>query len=435
METLEKPLTTKVKVLKEEECLVTLSIELPKDAVAEELESVYQRIQSRASLPGFRTGKAPLELVRKNFSEKARQTLLEELVSRASTQVIRERKLEVIDTPRVEKLEYDLGKPLLFQLRIEKDPIVKAKDYKGIKVNRPSTTVTDDDVAKTLETIRDRNASLVASTAQTVEKSHFAVIDFEGKIDGKSFPGGSSKNYLLDMAQPQTIAGFSDGILGGEVGKERTVAVHFPADYAHKQWANKEAVFQVTIKEIKEKKLPNLDDEFAKDLGLTSLEELKTKVRENLQKEHDTRADKEVEEQIYQALLDNHKFSIPPTLVEERVETLTRRALSNLQRQGLVTQGDKQAETTLREKSRPQAEKDVRLSYLLKAIATQENLFAGQADIDELKKKALEETRDKPENVDKYFQERDLAIRASLTESKVLEFLKKTAKIKTAPSS
>src|SRR5471032_2218017 len=121
METLEKPLSTKVKVIKEEDCLVTLSIELPKDEVAKELESTFQQIQSRASLPGFRTGKAPIDMVRKNFADKARQMLLEDLVSRATAQVLREKKLEVIDTPRVEKLDYDFGKALLFHLRLEKD--------------------------------------------------------------------------------------------------------------------------------------------------------------------------------------------------------------------------------------------------------------------------------------------------------------------------
>lgn len=432
MDTLEKPLSTKVKVIKEEDCLVTLSVELPKDEVAKELETVFQQIQSRASLPGFRTGKAPAELVRRNFADKARQMLLENLVSRASTQVIRERKLEAIDIPRVEKLDYEPGKTILFHLRVEKDPAVKAKDYKGIKVNRPSTEVTEDSVVKTLEEIRERNATLVASAAAKVEKTHFAVVDFEGKIDGKAFPGGSSKNYLLDMNQPQTIAGFSEGILGAEIGKEREVKVTFPADYARKEWAGKEAVFQVTVREIKEKKLPNLDDDFAKDIGLTSLEELRGKVRENLQKEQTAKADRSVEEQIDQALLDNHKFSVPPTLVEERTKTLAHRALSNLQRQGLVAAGDKQAEDTIREKSRPQAEKDVRLSYLFKSIATLEKLEATQADVDELKKKALEETKDDAKNVEKYFQERDLAIRASLTEGKVLEFLKNNAKVKAA---
>jgi trigger factor len=432
METLEKPLSTKVKVLKEEDCLLTLSIELPKEEAAQELESVYQHIQARAALPGFRTGKAPLDLVRKNFADKARQTVLENLVSRASAQVLRERKLEVIDTPRVEKLDYDFGKALMFHLRIEKDPLVKAKDYKGIKVNRPSTDVTEAEVSKTLEEIRERNATLVACVAQKVEKSHFAVVDFEGKIEGKVFPGGSAKNYLLDMNQPQTIAGFSEGILGAEVGKEREVKVTFPQDYARKEWAGKEAVFQVTVKEIKEKKLPALDDDFAKDLGLTSLADLQQKVRENMQKEQNAKADRSVEEQIDQTLLDNHKFSVPPTLVEERIRTLTHRALSNLQRQGLVAAGDKQAEETLKEKMRPQAEKDVRLSYLFKSIAAQEKLEATPADVDELRKKALAETKDNPQNVDKYFQERDLAIRASLTDGKVLEFLKNNAKVKAA---
>src|SRR5260221_11175104 len=129
MDTLEKPLSTKIKVIKEEDCLVTLSIELPKDEVAHELESVFQKIQSRASLPGFRVGKAPIDMVRKNFADRARQTVLENLVSRASTQVIKERKIEAIDTPRVEKLEYDLGKSLLFHLTVEKDPVLKEKDY------------------------------------------------------------------------------------------------------------------------------------------------------------------------------------------------------------------------------------------------------------------------------------------------------------------
>jgi trigger factor len=432
METLEKPLTTKVKVIKEEDCLVTLSVELLKEEVAQELEAVFQQIQSRASLPGFRTGKAPADLVRKNFADKARQMVLENLVSRASTQVIRERKLEAIDTPRVDKLDYEFGQTLLFHLRVEKDPIVKAKNYKGINVNRPSTEVTEESITRTLEDIRERNASLVASAAQKVEKTHFTVVDFEGKIDGKAFPGGSSKNYLLDMNQPQTIAGFSEGILGAEIGKEREVKVTFPADYARKEWAGKEAVFLVTVKEIKEKNLPVIDDDFAKDLGLTSLEELKGKVRENLQKELNAKADRAVEEQIDQALLDNHPFSVPPTLVEERTRTLTHRALSNLQRQSLVAPGDKQAEETLRAKSRPQAEKDVRLSYLFKSIAAQEKLEATQSDVEELKKKALEETKDNPQSVEKYFQERDLAIRASLTEGKVLEFLKNNAKVKTA---
>jgi len=432
METLEKPLTTKVKVLKEEDCMISLSIELPKEEAAQELESVYQNIQSRASLPGFRTGKAPIDLVRKNFADKARQTVLENLVSRASTQVIKERKLEVIDTPRVEKLEFEPGKALLFHLRVEKDPVVKAKDYKGIKVNKPSTDVSEETVAKTLEDIRDRNANLVASATQKVEKTHFAVVDFEGKIDGKTFPGGSAKNYLLDMNQPQTIAGFSEGILGAEIGKEKEVKVTFPADYARKEWAGKEAVFQVTVKEIKEKKLPDLDDDFAKDLGLTSLDELKQKVRENLQKEQNAKADRSMEEQIDQALLDNHQFAVPPTLVDERTRTLTHRALSNLQRQGLVAAGDKQAEETVREKSRPQAEKDVRLSYLFKSIAAQEKLEATPADVEGLKKKALAETKDDPKSVEKYFQERDLAVRASLTEGKVLEFLKNNAKVKAA---
>ena len=431
METLEQ-LTTKVKVLKEEACEVTLSIELPKDEVAKETESVFKHIQARAVLPGFRSGKAPLEMVKQNFADRARQTVLENLIARAATQVLREKKIQSIDTPKVEKIEFELGKPLLFHMKVEKDPEVKAKDYKGIKVNRPADEVKDADVEKVIADILDRNATLVASPAAQIDKTHFVTLDFDGKIDGKSFPGGTANDYLLDMGQPQTIAGFSEGLIGAKTGEERDIPVTFPADYTRKEWAGKQAVFHIKIKEIKEKKLPTLDDEFAKDVGLTSVTELKTKVRENLQHDAKAKADKEVDDQLYQALVDHHAFTVPTTLVEERNHALTQRAIQNLSRQGLISAEDAKAQATLKEKTRPQAEKDVRLSYLLKAIAAQEKLEAVDADVEELRKKALDDKDAKPAEIDKYFQERDLSIRASLTEGKVLEFLKKHAKIKAA---
>ncbi len=432
METIDKTLPAKVKVLKEEDCEITFAIEIPKDEVAKETQAVFLAIQSRASLPGFRQGRAPLDMVKKNFSDRARQSVLENLVGKAAGQVIKERKLQTIDTPKVEKLEFDFDKPLSFHMRVEKDPEIKVKDYKGIKVSRPAVQMTDELITKTLDDLRERNASLVASQHTAIENEDFAVIDFEGKIDGKTFPGGSAKNYLLDMGTPQTIQGFSEGLLGAKVGEPKSVTVTFPADYTRKEWAGKTAVFDVSVKEIKEKKVPVLDDDFAKDLSLGSLAELKQKVKENLEKEENAKAEKEVEEQLYQALVDNNSFSVPPTLVEERNRALTQRALSNLTRQGLLQPGDQQAEQTLRERSKPQAEKDVRLSYLLKGIANQEKLDATPADIEVLKKKALEESKDNAEVVEKYFKKHDSSIRASLTEGKVLDFLKSNAKIKTA---
>src|SRR6185437_3493580 len=215
-------------------------------------------------------------------------------------------------TPRVGKLEFEWNQPLSFELTVEKDPDVKAKDYRGIKVSRPAVELSQDAVDKTLEELRERNAPIIASAAPQIEKTHFAVIDFEGKIDGKALEGGSAKNHLLDMNQPQAISGFSEGLLGASVNEERAIPVRFPPDYPRKPWAGKEAVFQVTVKEIKERKRPELDDEFAKDLGLASLTELRQKIQENLEQEANAKADKGVEDQLYQALLDNNSFSVPP---------------------------------------------------------------------------------------------------------------------------
>ena len=437
METLEKQKTmdAKVKVVKEEPVEITFSVELPKEEVVKETNAVFQSIQSRASLPGFRTGKAPMDLVRKNFTERAQQTVLENLIGRAAAQVIRERKLQTVDSPKIEKVDFAFDKPLAFIMRVEKDPEVKAKDYKGIKVQRKTVEVTQENITKALEELRERNAPLVASTATKIEKTHFPVIDFEGRIEGKTFPGGSAKDYLLDMAQPQTIEGFTDGLLGATLNEKRAVTVTFPADYSHKEWAGKQAVFDVTVKEIKERKLPALDDEFAKDLGMASLAELQAKIRESMEKEENARADKEMEDQIFQALIDANNFPVPPTLVADHTERLAQRRLDLLQRQGLIRKDDAQAIATVREQSKPKAERDVRLSYLLKAIAAQEKLEATEADVNDLKKKALEENKDKTEAVQNYFREKDISIRASLTEGKVLEFLKNNAKVKAVKES
>lgn len=429
METLEKSMSIKTKVVKEEPCEITFAIEVAKDDVLKETETVFSDIQRRAALPGFRTGRAPLDLVRQQFADRARRQIIENLIGRSATQVIRDKKLQAIDTPKVEKMEFDFGKPLSFQMKVEKDPEVKAKDYKGLKLTAAASAVTDEKVQSTLHDIRDRNATLFTVEGGKVEKDGFAVIDFTGTIGGKPLPGGSATNYLLDMTQPQTIAGFAEGIIGAAAGETRRVTVTFPADYANKEIAGKEAVFDISVKEIKAKKLPALDDEFAKDLGLGSLAELTAKVRENLEKEEKARADHDLEEQIHQALLDHNFFAVPPTMVEDRAVTIARRTLSRLAQQGLVAPNDPQAEKTLIEKSRPQAEKDVRLSYLLKAIAAQEKLDAQTADVASLKDKALAESKDKAA-VEKYFVEHHETIRMSLTEGKVMDFLKASAKIK-----
>ena len=227
------------------------------------------------------------------------------------------------------------------------------------------------------------------------------------------------------------IAGFSEGIVGAKANETRAVTAKFPADYAAKEFAGKEALFQVTVKEIKEKKKPALDDEFAKDLGLTSLADLQQKVRESLDKENTQRNDKETEDQLFQALLDKNSFEVPPTMVEHRTQNLVKRNRSMLERQGLKLPNDPKADEALREKVRPQAEKDVRLSYLLKGVAEQEKLEDVSKEFEELKQKALSESQDKKDAVENYFKEHLVSIRASLLESKVIEFLKKNAKIKT----
>jgi trigger factor len=420
----------KIKVLERKGCSATLSVVVPAEEVSHAIEEAYKDVQRRARMPGFRQGKAPMELIKKNFAGQALEHGINELLRETVHHALETEKIVPLAAPAVDKVDYHDGKPLKYEIKVECAPEVELKEYKGLPVVKKSAAVSDADVAQRLDALRENNAKLAPSEAETVADGLFASVDYEASIDGAPVEGGKAQDQLIEVSAPQSITGFNDGLKGMKKGETKDLSIPFPADHPNKALAGKTALFKVTVKDVKEKKLPAADDEFAKDLGVESLAALKDTLRKNLEAERARDAQQDTERQLIDGLLERHVFEVPPSLVEERAERLTERLKEFLSRQGATPSDWNANADKMRERNRPEAEKQVRLSYLLIAVAEKENIEATDADVDEAIRKAAEGVpAEKLDEMKKWYEERRENLRAQLKEEKIFKFLLDNAKV------
>lgn len=419
----------KLKKTDEKPCQLTFAVNVPQDLVSAKEEQVARDFQKVAQLPGFRAGKAPLDLVRRNFSDRVKNQALEELLKDVVMHVLQEKQLAPVSTPMVDQLKFEGN--LSFNLIVEKSPEFSVKGYAKIPVTRKLKPVTDADVQKELDELRERNAQLAQSQAERAEKEHYAAIDYAGSADGRELPELKAENQLIHLAAPQTIQGFAEGIPGMARGESKEVPVDFPKEYGNKALAGKKVVFKITLKDIKEKRVPALDDEFAKDLGLASLDELKTKIRESLTSWSERSARHEVEKQIYDHLAEENPIPLPESLVAQQLESLVEQTVANEMRDnGDSVDNLEERKKALRGKLRSNAERHVRLSYLISRIAQEEKLRATDEEYRQELEKAEKSNPQRVEEVRKYFEHNHERIMSQITEEKVLKYLTDHAKIK-----
>ena len=411
---------TKSTKLKEEGCVVTLKVEIPPSKFQEATQNMLVRLQGQAKVPGFRPGKAPLEVVEKHFAGAAKEKALDQLIRDSLNAALQEHRLQPISTPAVHSIEMNTGKPLVFEVDIETPPNFKPKDYKKLPVTRKRYPATDQDISQRLEELREGNARLEKASDEVVGKAHYVVLDYEGRAEGKPMPGAKGTDQLLDMSSPGSVEGLSEGLLGAKRGESREIAVKV---------GGKPATFQCNVKEIKNKILPSVDDEFAKDLGYASLAELKEQLKSLIEEEGRRKSERELIEQLEQGLLKNHKFPVPPSLVSHETERLLERLRTQLL--GARRDWPEGEKDKLREKLKPKAEDDIRLSYLLQAIADAEKIEVTDADLDAEKARNLESAQDEDEKkqVQELFEERGEAVKGMLRERKVMELLKNSAAV------
>jgi trigger factor len=334
-----------------------------------------------------------------------------------------------VAVPTVNGIQYDLGKPLKFEVQVECSPEVPLKDYKGLPVEKKPVDVPEDEVSKRLEEMREANAKLVPSADEKVGEKHFAVVDYIGTLDGLPIEGGKAEGQIIDMSAPQALAGFTEGVKGAKVGETREVPVLFPAEHPKKELAGKQVVFRVTVTQIKDKQVPALDDEFAKDVGTNDLADLKDRLRKSMEHERSRAERQRLEKEVSDRLLEAHAFDVPPSMVEERARHLTANLKQYLSRQGASEEDWKANEAKMLERNRAEAERSIRLSYLLTAIADKEKIEVSDAEVDELLRKSVESVEPaRRKEMEKWMSGRRDEVRAQLKEEKIFTLLIEGAK-------
>ncbi|MFH1238909.1 MAG: trigger factor [bacterium] len=429
----------KVNVSQPESCKIVLDVELPEDIVKQEVTDSFSRIQQEAALPGFRKGKAPMDMVKQNFSHQARQYVIEKLVPEAINRAIKENNINPIfeDSISVHDLKFEFDKPLTFKTWVEVKPKIEPKDYKKIKVEKKRVKVNEEELNKNMEILRENNAMLVLSLHPTVQDGDFVVVDYEGpilsalqdpaKIDRK-------KNQLIkinDESVEKYFPGFTKALVGAKSGERKEVRINFPADHKHKGLAGKEGLFRITVQEIKEKKLPEVNDDFAKELGFENLGKLKEKINENLIHRQETEINHAVEGQIVTELIKNNTLECPPSMVEHEIDYLVSRTKNYFTSQGLTADQMGIKDEDMRAKSKEDAEKRVKVDLILDAIAVKENISISDEEWNQQIEETVKESKNKtPEEVKQYFVQYREAIIAQMKAEKTFKFLLDNAKVK-----
>ena len=420
----------KVKVKERKGCTVLMSVEIPSGQVGEALEEAYHRVQGKAKFPGFRPGKAPLDMVKKNFEGVAWEDAVDHLLKETIYDALTQEKLIGVGAPVVDKLDGQPGKPLRYELKIECAPEVKVKDHKGIPLVKKVHAVTDADVEKRLHELQENHAKLVLSKDSTVEKKHFVVVDYESFLDGQPLKNGKASNQLIEMGAAQNVEGFTEGLLGAQDGESWEIPVKFPAEHPQKDLAGKTVTFKTTVTAIKEKVLPALDDEFAKDEGAKDLAEIKDRFRKELEAGARRAEREDLEKQVVEELLKRNPFDVPASQVEERAKQLTEHLKKYLLERGAAVTDWAANEEKMVEKNRPEAERQVRLSYILGTILDNEKIAVPDADVDAHIQKILDGARpDQRADVQKWMDARRENIRGQMREERLFDLLIQNAKV------
>ncbi len=366
-----------------------LTINVSVDQFDEALDQAFKKVVKDVNLPGFRKGKIPRKIFENRFGvESLYQDAIDIVLPGAYSEAVEQTEIFPVDQPKIDIDEIEKGKELVFTCEVTVKPEVSLGDYKGLEVEEESVEVTDEDVENEIESLRQSQAELVLKEEGHVEEGNTVVIDYEGFKDGEPFEGGKDENHSLEIGSGQFIPGFEEQLIGKEAGSNSEITVTFPEDYQAEDLAGQEVIFKVTIHEIKEKEIPELDDEFAKDVDeeVDSLEQLKEKKKDELKKEKEQAAENAKRETLIEKVTDNAEVNIPEAMVTSELDQMMNEFNQRLQMQGMSSeqffQFSGQTEEQLREQMKEDAEKRVKTNLTLETIVNTEKLEVTEEDID-----------------------------------------------------
>jgi len=414
---------------------VKLSFVVEAEKFEEAIQKVYEKSAKYFNIPGFRKGKAPYKIIEKQYGA---QIFYEDAFNEVAAEVyekeLTEAGIEAVSRPEIDITQMEKGKDLIFTAIVQTKPEVKLGKYKGIELKKIEYTVEDKDIDHELSHMQERNARLVNVEDRAVETNDTTVIDFEGFVDGVAFEGGKAENHELVIGSNTFIPGFEDQIIGMKIDEEKDINVTFPEEYFSKELAGKPAVFKVKLHEIKKKELPELDDEFAKDVSeFDTMAELRASIKEKIEEENKNKAKYETEEEAIKTVCENVELEIPTGMIETETDNMVKDIEQRLAYQGLglaqYLQMMNKTEADMRKEFEEQATRQVKTKLVLEAIVNAEKI---EVSDDEVKAKLEEmaetygrkvEDLENNENLKKYMTE-------SLKTEKAITFIVENAKIK-----
>jgi trigger factor len=363
-------------------CRRELDLEIPAEEVTKKIESVAKEFARVARVPGFRPGKAPVSLIRRRFAEDIKGEVLQSLVPERVEKAVFEQKLTPVSQPQVEKLDFAEGQPLKFRAVFEVLPEFELGNYKGLAIEMPAMDITDADVTKTLEEMRERAAAFAPVEGRSVENGDYVQLKLMGTPEGGGEPL-QADSVLCHIGAEETMEPFNENLRGANIGDHKSFEVAYPADYPDAKLAGKTYNYAVDVLGIKNKKLPELNDEFAKDVSdATTLDELKKKVSESLEQQRDHRQKELQREKVITELVKLHEFPVPESLIEHQMDVRLERVVRSLAAQGVDPRAVNVDWVTLRKRQQERATDDVKAELIIDRIATAENIDVTEEEVD-----------------------------------------------------
>ena len=417
-----------LQVEKLEHNMAKLTVEVAAEDVEKALQAAYLKQRKQINIPGFRKGKVPRQMIEKMYGpEVFYDEAANNMIPDAYAKAYDESELDIVSQPKIEVVQMEKGKPFIFTAEVATKPEVTLGDYKGLKVDKVSTRVTQKEVDEEIEKERERNARTIEVTDRAVQDKDEVTLDFEGFVDGVAFEGGKGEDYPLSIGSGSFIPGFDEQLIGAEIDKEVEVNVTFPKEYHSEELAGKDATFKCTVHTIKAKELPELDDEFASEVSeCETMDAYRAEVKKNIKERKERTGKEKKENQAVDQAIENAQMDIPEAMIEFQVRQMADDFARRIQQQGLTVEQYFQftgmtAEKML-EEMRPQAEKSIKTRLVLEAIVKAENIEVSDERVEEELTKMAEAYQMEVEKLKEFMGENekkqikeDLAVQEAIT--------------------
>lgn len=415
--------------------MAKLTIEVSAEELDKAIDTAYQKNKNKINIPGFRKGKAPRKMIEQMYGKEIfYEDAANALIPTAYDNAYEECEEDIVSAPKIDVVQIEAGKPFIFTAEVALKPEVVLGKYKGVKVDAPDLEVSEDEIDAHIAKEQDSNARMVLVEDRAVKDGDITVIDFEGFVDGNAFEGGKGENYPLTIGSGQFIPGFEEALIGAELNKEVDVNVTFPEDYQAEELAGKPAVFKCTVKEIKEKQLPELDDEFASEVSeFDTMAEYRNSVKEKLAERKAESAKDAKEDAVIDAIIEDAKMEIPDAMLETQQRQMLDEFAQRIQAQGLTMEQYMQftgaTPAVMLEQLEPQAMKRIKSRLVMEAVVAAEKIEVSDEEFEDEIKTMGEAYQMEPDKVKELLGESGAKqVREDVAIKKALEFVVENAK-------